>query len=618
MKKTIGLLMAVVMCLGIVAPLAVGANEPTTNTNVYFQDFENYTATYTDIARKGSDAAIGAANGWFSDKDTDKNGVYDMAVGKALDGSDNMALNYSNGTDTLQFDFRLTSADHGLVKDLAKDFVMSFKVYPVDIGTFQFTFKDADKTSANTKDFTTSNGAIVMGGKTTGFVIPTKQWSTIEITFHYDETAGGVNKLSAKLNGEAVYYEDNGEKVFMANTNATHPNIDFWRISVTKGKYISIDDWSIDYCNAQDIPNQPADNPGNEGTGHEGTGNEGTGNEGTGNEGTGNEGTTTPDVALPTAPTVTDAEKEDRKYYFHEDFSVTTKDTINTSSKPAAIKAANGFWLCNETNGEFDVKNGYLYMNGAAYVDFQLYQLGDAYTCKESFVWSVKFMPLSEGINGEIIEFVRRDQTGTKWTEKVLKIKDGNITFKDENVGKLELNKWVLIEIAFGYNTAEKAFDKYTVMINGVEIGGGDLSIDDLLLTQIKHFRTFRSMTNYLYALDDFNIVAGTKSVLYAKDYVVPSEPEAPDEPENPGQGGATGSGDTTDTGSNNNNNNNNNTTTEKPETSKPKDTTPKDTANATNGGDEGCGSLISGGAITLLVAVGTGCAVALRKKKED
>ena len=250
MKKTIGLLMAVVVCLGIAAPMAVGANDTTatnTNTNVYFQDFENYLATYTDIARKGSDSAIGAANGWFSDKDTDSNGVYDMQVGKALDGSDNMALNYSNGNNTLQFDFRLTSAEHGLVKDLAKDFVVSFKVYPVDIGTFQFTFKDSDKSASSTTDFTTSNGTIKMGGKATTATIPTKQWSTIEITFHYDETAGGVNQISAKLNGEDVYYEKDGERVYTAKTASVHPNIDFWRISVTKGKYISIDDWKVSY-----------------------------------------------------------------------------------------------------------------------------------------------------------------------------------------------------------------------------------------------------------------------------------------------------------------------------------------------------------------------------------
>ena len=249
-KKIIGLILALVMCLGIMTPMTAFADAAAASSNVlYFEDFENYTATYGDIARKGSTSAIGAAHGWFSDKDTDKNGVYDMAVGKALDGSDNMALNYSNGNDTLQFDFRLTSAEHGLVKDLAKDFVVSFKLYPVDIGTFQFTFKDegTGNPSASTTDFTTSNGAIKMGGNATAFKIPVKQWSTIEITFHYDETAGGVNQISAKLNGEDVYYEKDGERVYTAKTASVHPNIDFWRISVTKGKYISIDDWKVSY-----------------------------------------------------------------------------------------------------------------------------------------------------------------------------------------------------------------------------------------------------------------------------------------------------------------------------------------------------------------------------------
>lgn len=323
------------------------------------------------------------------------------------------------------------------------------------------------------------------------------------------------------------------------------------------------------------------------------------------------------EAVLPTAPTVTEEEKEDRKYYFHEDFSTVTTETLNISPKPTAVKAANGFWLCNENNREFAVKNGYLYMNGADYIDLQFHHLGDAYSCKESFVWSVKFMPLSENITGEIVEFVRRDSSADKWNEKVLKIKDGHILFKGEDIGKVELNKWILIEIAFGYNETEKLFDKYTVMINGVEIGGGELH-EDLLLTQIKHFRTFRSMTNYQYAVDNVNIIAGTKSILYAKDYTAPvetpDEPGAPTEPSNPGSGGATGSGNNENTGSNNNGSN----TTEKPETSKPKDTTVKDTSNdATTGSDEGCASLVSGGAVTLLIAIGTGCAVAFRKKKD-
>lgn len=252
-KKIIGLILALVMCLGIMTPMTAFADAAAASSNVlYFEDFENYTETYGDIARKGDTDLIGAAHGWWSDVDTDSNGVFDVLVGKALDGSDNMALNYSNGTNTPMFDFRLTSAKYGLEFDLARDFVVSFKIYPVTIGTFHFTFKDeGNGTKANTSDFTTSNGTIKMGGNATAFKIPEKQWSTIEVTFHYDETAGGVNQISAKLNGEDVYYEKDGERVYRSNTASVHPNIDFWRMQVTKGKYCSIDDWTVKYVETE-------------------------------------------------------------------------------------------------------------------------------------------------------------------------------------------------------------------------------------------------------------------------------------------------------------------------------------------------------------------------------
>ena len=252
-KKIIGLILALVMCLGIMTPMTAFADGATANDNVvYFEDFENYIATYGGVDRTGKDVNIAKANGWWSNKDNDKNGVYDVTVGKALDGSDNIALNHDSGSGTQLIDFRLK---YGLTKDLSGGFVLSFRVYPVQLGTLYVACNDhideTDRTDAGTgrtdTDFKFEKGGLKFGGKQTAFTLATNTWSTIEITYHYNEAANGINQISAKINGEDVYYEENGERITVATLPATHVNPNFFRVGITGGKYISIDDWKISY-----------------------------------------------------------------------------------------------------------------------------------------------------------------------------------------------------------------------------------------------------------------------------------------------------------------------------------------------------------------------------------
>ena len=316
-------------------------------------------------------------------------------------------------------------------------------------------------------------------------------------------------------------------------------------------------------------------------------------------------------AVIPTIPTVTEEEKEYREYFFHKDFNDDTKETINTNSKAAAVAEAGGFWLCNTDGGDYAVEGGYLKHLGTSYIDLQLMRIND-YSVKEDFVLSVKMKPLSEGINGWFIEFLRRDSSGTK-SGKILQFVDGNIVLGDKDLGKMALNEWILIEMAFHYNTTEKVFDSYKVMLNGTEVGEGTLDIDTLLLTQILHFRTFRNMSEYTYATDDINIIAGTKSILYAKDYGA----EPPVEPDVPGDNTGDNTGDTSDTGSTEDTGNDN-TDTKAPETNASETKAPETNAPETEAPAEekGCGGYV--GAMALLVPVlGIGIATVFRKKKD-
>ena len=252
-KKIIGLILALVMCLGIITPMTAFADDFEAIAKgevVYFEDF----STLADVDHTGKDVGIGAANGIFGGGDTDANGNFITRVANALDGSDNKALNYMStqvkDKATATIDLRFLE-ETGLVKNLAQDFVLSFKIYPETVKNMTFAW--ADTTSGNERkntNFGISGGYITLGGVKSSVQVPTKQWSTIELIYHYDETVNGVNALSVRFNGEYVTVTKDGVTVDTVATAQVDHNIDWWRIQITKNYFCSFDDITVAYLNA--------------------------------------------------------------------------------------------------------------------------------------------------------------------------------------------------------------------------------------------------------------------------------------------------------------------------------------------------------------------------------
>ena len=290
----------------------------------------------------------------------------------------------------------------------------------------------------------------------------------------------------------------------------------------------------------------------------------------------------------------------ERKYFYHKDFD--NDETVNTDDASDAIKAANGFWVCNDggTDDNWALNNGTLEMKGAAYIDLQLFKINN-YRVKEDFVLSVKFMPQQAGIKGQFLEFVRRDSQGVK-TDGIVKFLDGKVFVGDKDCGIMTVNEWLLIEVAFHYDKEEAWFDSYTVMLNGEEVGEGTFDVETVQLTLIKHFRMFRWMTSYDYAVDDINIISGSDSILYALAY--DAEPTVPD---NGGESEEDGgqSEDEADKPKKNTAKKDNTETTEAPADQ----TAPAE--------EKGCGSFVSGSAVAMVAVIGACAAVALRKRED-
>lgn len=312
-------------------------------------------------------------------------------------------------------------------------------------------------------------------------------------------------------------------------------------------------------------------------------------------------GTAIPDSApeilteIPAAPVVPEEDKTERKYYFHEDFN--DKETVNTNVEKA--KESNGFWLCNDsgTDDNWALEDGALHMMGAGYIDLQMHTVSK-YRVKEDFILSTKFLPQQTGINGWFLEFISRDSQGIR-SPGIVHFVDGKIFVGEKDCGIMTVNEWLLIEVAFHYDDNEDWFDSYTVMLNGEKVAEGTFEVETLQLTLIKHFRMFRWMSSYNFAVDDINIVQGSDSILYALDYNAEPKPDVNDDAEDQEE--------------------------EKKEETK-KDTPKKETADATDTAaadtaapaeKKGCGSFVSGSVMALVAVIGAGTAVALRKKED-
>ena len=468
-------------------------------------------------------------------------------------------------------DFLIHSCEH--TPKLEEEFTVRMDIKPVgpawnrsnpnDFFWFQKESRgEGDVASSKHQYFFTSEGKIGMitdsGEVTTAEAMSTEAFTTFEVMFK--RTGNVFTSIEGYINGVKL-----GEKSF-TDENLTSINIIRMFVSYVYDQGIILDGFSFVKGAVSTFGVAIPDSP--------------------------------PEIIteIPAAPEVSDEDKVERKYYFHEDFE--DKETVNTDVEKA--KESNGFWLCNDggTDDDWALEDGALQMMGAGYIDLQMHAVRK-FRVTEDFIISSRFKPMQTGINGWFLEYVRRDSQGVA-TPGIVHFVDGKIFVGEKDCGIMTVNEWLLIEVAFHYDEEEEWFDSYTVMLNGEEVAEGTFDVETVQLTLIKHFRMFRWMSNYNFAIDDINLVQGSDSILYALDYN--AEPPVGD----------------------------GNTDEEQLEEEKKeesvKDTSKKDETAVDDPATEiaasveekkGCGSFVSGGMIALVAVIGAGSAVVLRKKED-
>ena len=193
-KRLILVLLSLVLLSGLCAvPTAEAASGEVLPVIVYWEDFSNAQATGT-INTSGNHRVVNASNGIFACTTKDQTS-YDFSGG---------ALKYltKSGSDYLDVRFRRGGV---MEKDLAQDFVLSFKLKPhTDSFNAQFAFSSSHEKSSsvdvNAKGFQLKGGKFYVGNSAaaTNARIPANVWSLVEIAFHYNESVQPTNGAMTK------------------------------------------------------------------------------------------------------------------------------------------------------------------------------------------------------------------------------------------------------------------------------------------------------------------------------------------------------------------------------------------------------------------------------------
>ena len=225
-KRFTLVLLALLICAGICSAPTVGAaNEEALPEIIYWEDFSEAQAT-GKINTSGNHRTVNASNGIFACTTKDST-TYDFSGGSLK------YLTKASG-DYLDLRFRRGSV---MEKDLAQDFVLSFKLKPdgADLSA-QFAFSSSHEKSAsidvNSKGFALKNGRFYVGNTAanTNAVIPAGQWSLIELAFHYNGNVQPANGAISKGAIDSYTVMLNGETLYTVNLNYYVKSFDFFRM----------------------------------------------------------------------------------------------------------------------------------------------------------------------------------------------------------------------------------------------------------------------------------------------------------------------------------------------------------------------------------------------------
>ncbi len=472
--------------------------------------------------------------------------------------------------------------------DVNEDLILSFKFKPEAANMTipgLITWRDNGAESDFQSGVRLSEGKIRFNS-TNYTELLVNEWALIELVYHYDTTDQKYDTCTVIVNGKTV-----GDPITMTSGILA---IDQFRLfnDTTGTASFSIDDLGL-YIYDNSAPSTPDDNTPS------------------------TPGDNTPTVpTLPTRPNVADSAKTNMKYYYHNDFSANTINTIN--SPASAIVEAGGLWLSTEGSANaaesYSLTDGTLVANGFAYLDLQFFRLDD-YRVKEDFIISFDFKPTSAGLTTEHFVDWRVSDAVNVWDNKRIGLDHGDLIVDEKNCGKLPVNEWTLIEIAFGYNDTLREFDTFKVLINGTVVAEGEVRTD-AVLTLVEHFRMFRYIRDNdgTFAVDNLNIISGSTSMVYATGF---SEDQlASNMNNNNGNNNENNTPNTPDgSGDDGSGDNNKNEETTAPSA----DTTAPDKNETTEKSKEegGCGSSMVGAGAIAIVACGIAMSVCVRKKKD-
>ena len=234
MKRIFAVVLAIVMCSGMLSMLAASAGTETgveLPEVIYWEDFTKSQSTGS-INTSGDGLTISENNGMFVSAES---GSYSFEDGTLKFNSLKKSGNY--------FDIRLKRGSI-VEKDLAQDFVLSFRLKSsVSNLDAAFSFKSEEEKSGTVDTFKIKKGKFYVGNTAanTTASIPANEWVYLELAFNYNEnakadnatyTGGAIDSYTVMLNGQELYTVQNTVLI---------QNYDFFRVFRYTGDGVALE-----------------------------------------------------------------------------------------------------------------------------------------------------------------------------------------------------------------------------------------------------------------------------------------------------------------------------------------------------------------------------------------
>ena len=485
-KKLIGLLMAIIMCLGAVMPLsafAEGEQAQSSNESriIWEEDFTNAQKTGT-VNMSGNPNVIAENNGFFACTTKDSN------TGDPLTTYDfsNGTLKYTKKNSGDYFDIRFLPGSQ-MGKDLKQDFILSMMIKPNTASMdAQFSWSGEGGSASeniNSTGLHIDNGSFYIGRTKapTDVKIPKDKWSTIEIAFHWNPDATPDDAAFGKGAIDSYSVLLNGFKLYTAQSTHMIQNINTFRMFQWTGTGLfEFDNMRVALGNESLHGYTSADAP---------------------------------------------------QIVYKEDFS--TLDEPDRTGATDPIGSKNGLWTtCLHTT----IGGGSMNLDAVACAEEKCPVLGNrlfdlrfqskAYAMQrdlqQDFVLAFRIKPTTDNL--KMSYFSWKDDAGVTQAE-LFKFDDGAMVLGKNDAGdpqvtngKLPANEWSFVELVFNYDETNNKWGTLSANLNGVPVKRlSDGATEVALTAAVTNPSFFRMLghASHSYSLDDLTIALGNDSIYW-------------------------------------------------------------------------------------------------------